>query len=317
MELWFMSEPIYIDRPPRIQPELPFDEIEIPSPPEKPEAGYTQLIQVGLPLITIIGYVMVATVGGGGRSPMLLIPMALSVVASVGFSIYTFRQEQQKLAEMALAYTERLVELNKEMHNYQDMQRRFYRYNYPDRLTTFRIVENARREVEKTDRTLRSESRLWERRVSDEDFGVIRLGMGTLPSTVLYKLGEVENFDDPQVREAMKLEEDSKYVSDIPVIITMRDNEPEKETKLKMTRKKRKGPARALHLPMRWGLPVSGMLSTSSFDPRWPIIWCFTDRWTAVSTSSPTTKKSGTGPTTLPIAKVTNKTITNASLRKS
>jgi S-DNA-T family DNA segregation ATPase FtsK/SpoIIIE len=228
MELWFMSEPIYIDRPPRIQPELPFDLIEIPSPPDKPEAGYTQLIQVGLPLITIIGYVMVATVGGGGRSPMLLIPMALSVVASVGFSIYTFRQEQQKLAEMALAYTERLVELNKEMHNYQDMQRRFYRYNYPDRLTTFRIVENARREVEKTDRTLRSESRLWERRVSDEDFGVIRLGMGTLPSTVLYQLGEVENFDDPQVREAMKLEEDSKYVSDIPVIITMRDNEPEK-----------------------------------------------------------------------------------------
>ena len=44
-----------IDRPPRIQPELPFDEIEIPGPPEKDEAGWARLIQVGLPLLTIIG----------------------------------------------------------------------------------------------------------------------------------------------------------------------------------------------------------------------------------------------------------------------
>ena len=109
------------------------------------------------------------------------------------------------------------------------MQRRFYRYNYPDRTTTFRIVQNARREVEKEDRTLRSESRLWERRVSDEDFGVVRLGMGTVPSTVLYVLGEVENFEDTQVREAMKLEEDSKYVSDTPVIISLRDTRDEND----------------------------------------------------------------------------------------
>ena len=82
-----MTQPIYIDRPPRIQPELPFDEIEIPSPPEKEEGGYTQLIQVGLPLITIMGYVLIATLGGSGRSPWLLIPMALSVVASTVFAL--------------------------------------------------------------------------------------------------------------------------------------------------------------------------------------------------------------------------------------
>ncbi len=223
-----MNEPVYIDRPPRIQPELPFDEIEIPSPPEKEEQGFTQLIQVSLPLITIIGYVLIATMGGGGRSPFLLIPMALSVVASTAFSLYTYRKEKQQRAEVEQAYTDRLVELNKEMNNYHDQQRRFYRYNYPDRLTTFRIVQNAKLEVEKADRTLRSESRLWERRVEDDDFGVIRLGMGTLPSTVQYVLGEVENFDDPQVREAMKLEEDSKFVHDIPVIVSLRKPPKEK-----------------------------------------------------------------------------------------
>jgi DNA segregation ATPase FtsK/SpoIIIE-like protein len=226
-EDWLMNEPIYIDRPPRIQPELPFDEIEIPAPPEKEELGYAQLIQVSLPLLTIIGYVLIATVGGGGRSPLLLIPMALSVVASTAFSIYSYRKDKQRRAEIEEAYAERLVELNKEMSEYHDQQRRFYRYNYPDRLTTFRIVRNARMEVEKADRTLRSESRLWERRVTDDDFGVIRLGMGTLPSTVLYVLQEAENFDDPQVRAAMKLEEDSRFVSDTPVILSFRKPEQE------------------------------------------------------------------------------------------
>jgi DNA segregation ATPase FtsK/SpoIIIE, S-DNA-T family len=217
-----MSEPIYIDRPPRIQPELPFDEITIPDPPENQEGGYTRLIQVALPLITIIGYVLVSTLGGNGRSPMLLIPMALSVVASVIFSIYSFYKERQRREAVMRGYESRIIEMNKEMHNYHDMQRRFAHYNYPDLDAISRIVKHARTEVEKADRSLRSEVRLWERRVDDDDFGVVRLGIGTLPSTVTYVLGNVENFDDPQVRSAMKLADDSRFVSNMPVIISLR-----------------------------------------------------------------------------------------------
>lgn len=219
-----MNKPVYIDRPPRIQPELPFDEIEIPAPPEKEEQGYAQLIQVSLPLLTIIGYVLVSTMGGNGRSPWLLIPMALSVVASTAFSIYSYRKDKQRRAEIEKAYADRLVELNKEMHNYHDMQRRFYTYNYPDLRSAFRVVHNSRVEVEKEPRTLRAETRLWERRVTDEDFGVVRLGIGTLPSTVTYVLKEAESFDDPQMRSATKLAEDSLFVPDIPVIISLRQN---------------------------------------------------------------------------------------------
>ncbi len=217
-----MSEPIVIDRPPRIQPVLPFDEIDIPDPPDKEESGYARLIQIGLPLLTIIGYVLVSTVGGSGRTPMLLIPMALSVVASVVFSIYSFFKERQRRVAIIRGYENRLVEMHKEMQNYHDMQRRFAHYNYPDLDTLTRIVKHARTEVEKRDRSLRAEVRLWERRVSDDDFGVVRLGIGTLPSTVTYVLGNAENFDDPQVRAAMKLASDSRFVSTMPVIIALR-----------------------------------------------------------------------------------------------
>ncbi|MCB0210681.1 MAG: hypothetical protein KDJ52_15180, partial [Anaerolineae bacterium] len=225
-----MNSPIYIDRPPRIQPELPFDQIEIPSPPDKPEQGMARLIQVGMPLLSIIGYVVVSSMGGAGRSPLLLIPMALTVVASTAFSIYSYIKEKQKQAEIERGYTKRLVELSKEMHNYQDQQRRFYGYNYPDRPSLYRIVNNARAEVEKPERTLRTEARLWERRTSDDDFGVIRLGLGTIPSTVLYTLREGTDFEDPQAREAMKLEADSQFVSDIPVIVSLRPPQEDDDT---------------------------------------------------------------------------------------
>ncbi len=228
-----MNEPnniVTISRPPRIQPELPFDEIEIPKPPEKEDPGFSQLIQLGLPLLTIMGYILVSSMGGG-RSPWMLIPMALSVVGSVIFSIYSYRKDKQKRAEIERAYGDQLVELSKEMNQYHDLQRRFYRYNYPDKQSTLRIVKNSRADVQRHDYKLRSETRLWERRVADADFGVVRLGMGTLPSTVTYVLTEVENFEDPQVREALKLAEDSRFVADIPVIISLRQSaksEPDK-----------------------------------------------------------------------------------------
>jgi S-DNA-T family DNA segregation ATPase FtsK/SpoIIIE len=254
---------------------LPFDEIEIPPPPEKPENDNARLIQVGLPLVTIMGYILIGTIGGGGRSSLFILPMAISVIASVAFSLYSYRKEKQKEAEIARAYSERLIELTKEMNIYHDMQRRFYRYNYPDRATAFRIVHNARVEVEKAERTLRAEARLWERRVSDDDFGVVRLGMGTLPSTVTYVLGKVEDFQDPQVREALKLAEDSRFVDDIPVIISLRtprEDKQKEDEEAASDEDKEEEEARANRTPVTHALGIAGSRrwSTPSPGPCWP-----------------------------------------------
>ncbi len=251
-----MPEPIYIDRPPRIQPELPIEEIEIPAPPQKEESGYARLIQMSLPMLTIIGYVLIGTLGGGGRNPLFLIPMALSVVASVAFSIYSYRKEKQRQLEIEKGYAERLVELNKEMNNYHDMQRRFYRYNYPDNLTSFRLVENTKEEVAKSKNALRTEARLWERRVSDDDFGAVRLGMGTLSSTVTYTLQNIESFEDPQARESMKLEQDSRYVSDIPVIISLR--QPQQQESSEEDEDSEEDEIRTSRIPVTHALGIAG-----------------------------------------------------------
>ncbi len=220
-----MDTPFTIDRPPRIQPELPVDEIEIPAPPEQETNGWMRILQVGLPLITIVGYLIIAAVGGGGRRPIYMIPMAMAMIASVIFSIYTYRREQQELAEMRRRYDAHLIKLSKEMRAHHDAQRRFYHHNYPDLDRSLRIVKETIDEARtRGKRALRSRARLWERRVADDDFGVVRLGLGTLPSTVIYVLQDADPLsDDPQMRAAMKLDEDSRYVSDIPAIAAMRN----------------------------------------------------------------------------------------------
>ncbi len=76
----------YIERPPRIQPELPQETIDIPSPPDQRSGGIADLMHIALPLLMIVGYTMVAFMGGHGSNPLLIVPMALSIVASTIFS---------------------------------------------------------------------------------------------------------------------------------------------------------------------------------------------------------------------------------------
>lgn len=219
-----MTSIIDLDRPPRIQPQLPFGEREIPAPPDLQTDRTMRLIQVALPLATIIGYVLLSALGGGSN-PWLLIPMALSVVASIAFSIYTYRKEQLERAAAEKAYADRLSKLYQEMHASHDEVRHFYQYNYPDPQITLKIPHETRTALERPSKVqaLRAEVRVGERRVTDDDFGVIRLGVGTLPSTVTYMLKNHDSgSNSPHMREAQRLATESQYVSDIPVIITLR-----------------------------------------------------------------------------------------------
>ena len=59
----------YIDRPPRIQPELPIREVPIPAPPEEQRAGGQSIATALIPMITIVGFMLVS--GSGNLALML------------------------------------------------------------------------------------------------------------------------------------------------------------------------------------------------------------------------------------------------------
>jgi hypothetical protein len=202
-----------IDRPPRIQPELPTGETELPNPPEDEKGAQQVIQQLLLPLITLVGYVVMAA-SGQGRNPLLMIPMGMTFVASSVFALYSHNKQKREQEKRKQAYAKRLTDLRRDMAQAHDMQRTFYLYNYPDPAGILRIAGGLYRS--------RSGSRLWERRPGDEDFGAVRLGMGTRPSTVTYKAPRSEKEENDQVRDAQKLAEDSRFVTAVPITIPLR-----------------------------------------------------------------------------------------------
>ena len=215
------SQTVLINRPPRIQPDLPQSDNEIPPPPETDKGGQ-QLIQLFLPLITIIAYVLVSATGQG-RNIALIIPMGLSVIASSGLGFWTYHKNQRETQRKREAYETRLAELRREMENAHDQQRTFYYYNYPNIETVKAIAANR----ETGDKDNRTGTRLWERRTSDPDFGAVRLGIGTQPSTVTYWFKQQKNDEDALEYEATKLAEDSRNVTSIPVVVPLRRFKPD------------------------------------------------------------------------------------------
>ncbi|GAB4546946.1 MAG: hypothetical protein OHK0023_07400 [Anaerolineae bacterium] len=207
--------PEYINRPPRIQPELPSGEVEIPSPPQSQQQGVDTLIQVAIPLVTIFGYVLVAGQGGGrggGAAGLLFVlPMAMSVLATTGLALWNFFRSRRIEKEQREAYLNRLITMRREMMQSHDRLRFHYIHNNPDMDTILAMVSGEE-----------DESRLWERRTDDNDFGAVRLGMGTRPTTVVYKVGNVQDSGSPLLQDAMKLAEDSLMVHNIPITIPLR-----------------------------------------------------------------------------------------------
>jgi DNA segregation ATPase FtsK/SpoIIIE-like protein len=214
-----MSDPI--DRPPRIQPELPVHQFEIPAPPEKPENTAWASLQAALPLFTVAGSLCLIF-SRSGVNPLFYLPMAVGMSLSIGLAFLNNRQNKKLRAEREAAYAERLLELRQDMDRYHEAQRRFYHYNYPDHETALQIAADLYMGESERQTHIRSGSRLWERRIDDNDFGVIRLGVGTVPSTVIYQFNQPESLDDPQVRDALRLDEDSRYLRDAPVVLSLR-----------------------------------------------------------------------------------------------
>ena len=212
----------YVDRPPRIQPELPFGEVPIPNPPEQTKSVDQGILNMLMPFITIVGFVFVSGTG----NILFIIPMGLAMLLSVGTTIAGSGSERKAYAAKAKAYAELLAELRQEMTRSQTVQRLFYQHNYPDIASVMEIA--ARTEQS------RFGSRLWERRPSDPDFGFVRLGLGNRPSTVIYKVNQSGGSGDSLLlKDAQQLSIDSQTLAGAAISIPLRpigSNGPEGPT---------------------------------------------------------------------------------------
>jgi S-DNA-T family DNA segregation ATPase FtsK/SpoIIIE len=215
-----MADKIYIDRPPRIEPELPSGSYNIPNPPDTELDAGRLLQEAFLPMIMVMGYFL-ATIFGQGRNMLMMIPMLLSIFGAVALAIYTHIQEQKKIDEAKAAYKRRISELRLKMESEHEQQRIYYFYNYPDPEKTLGMAADLERLAELREEEIRSGTRLWERRPLDHDFMHLRLGVSTRQSTVVYKISENEKTESPLMRDATRLAEDSRLLYEVPVTIPL------------------------------------------------------------------------------------------------
>jgi DNA segregation ATPase FtsK/SpoIIIE-like protein len=245
----------YIDRPPRIQPELPIDEIELPPAPDESRRSGQDIATMFLPVVSILGFALVS----GSRNPIFMIPMGLTMLLAVVFALFRTRRESRELKKRKRAYAALLAEKRQEMNRAHNAQRIFYHHNYPDAQTLYEIA--SRKE------TSRFGSRLWERRTSDIDFGVVRLGIGTRPSTVVYRTGDSQADGDESTlaKDANRLAEDSEFVGNVPITIPLRPYVKEESQATGDTDGAEQAPG-SKDIPARQSIGVFGANPTNTAD---------------------------------------------------
>ncbi|MCL4505430.1 MAG: FtsK/SpoIIIE domain-containing protein [Chloroflexi bacterium] len=169
------------------------------------------MIMTLVPVISVLGFLFASGTG----NIALVLPMGLAVVASIGAAFYQRAKDKQDQAAKEKAYSEMLLQMRQDMTRSHTTQRIFYQYNYPDVDTLIAIA--ARKD------NSRFGPRLWERRPTDMDFGAIRLGSGSRPSTVIYKVGEASDPNErPIMKDARRLAEDSRILTDAAITIPLR-----------------------------------------------------------------------------------------------
>ena len=202
----------YIDRPPRIQPELPYGEVPIPQPPSKDRDQAQNLLQMIVPLISILGFVFVSGTG----QILFILPMLLAMVVSIGVGLLGSGDNRKAYEKKRRLYLELLAEMRQDMVRSHNTQRTHYQHNNPDIPTVLEIAQ--RKEAS------RFGSRLWERRPSDPDFGAVRLGVGNRPSTVVYKVNQGDDplQPNPLAKDAQWLATDSAILTNAPITVPLR-----------------------------------------------------------------------------------------------
>ncbi|WEV25038.1 type VII secretion protein EccCa [Streptomyces sp. 71268] len=167
---------IVVKRPPRALPsEVPSDELRLEPPPELPRGQQEGVLMQLLPMLGMGSSVVFFFMPGA--APFMRIMGALMLVSTVGMVIAQIvryrRGTQGQLADVRRDYLKYLAQTRRQIRRTARAQRdaQFYLHPAPDQLWSLTVDASARPSGD-------AASRVWERRISDADFGQVRVGLG-------------------------------------------------------------------------------------------------------------------------------------------
>ncbi|MFE6779321.1 type VII secretion protein EccCa [Streptomyces sp. NPDC057702] len=167
---------IVVKRPSRALPsEVPSDEVRLEPPPELPRGQQEGVLMQLLPMLGMGSSVVFFFMPGA--PPFMRIMGSLMLVSTVGMVIAQIvryrRGTQGQLADVRRDYLKYLAQTRRQIRRTARAQRdaQFYLHPAPDQLWALVSERGTRPSGEVA-------SRVWERRISDPDFGQVRVGLG-------------------------------------------------------------------------------------------------------------------------------------------
>ncbi|GAA4898223.1 type VII secretion protein EccCa [Streptomyces coeruleoprunus] len=175
---------IVVKRPPRVLPsEVPSEQVQLQPPPELPKGQQEGVLMQLLPMLGMGGSVVFFFMT---PNPIMRIMGMIMIASTVGMGIAMLvryrRGTQGQLADLRRDYLRYLTQTRKSVLRTARLQRdaQFYLHPSPEQLWAL-VAEG---------------SRVWERRVGDDDFGQVRVGLGSQQLATALLAPETAPVDD-------------------------------------------------------------------------------------------------------------------------
>lgn len=206
---------VIFSRPPRFLPDIPRGEVEIPGPPSnqnKPEINWLSILLP--PLVMIAGSVFMAMYSG---SIYVIITVATTVV-TIFISLVNAAQQIKKykkyIKTRKTKYLQLIADKRAELKVAKEQQ-------------VMAMNEINPEPSECISRVIQVDSKLWERIPAHSDFLSIRLGLGSVASTLkpVYEKSQLLIEPDPLQEEPEKLGREFEKISNLPVCLDLLGSE--------------------------------------------------------------------------------------------
>jgi S-DNA-T family DNA segregation ATPase FtsK/SpoIIIE len=168
------------NRPPRIKPAIPRADVRLPTPPgANKDRNPTNWITMAMPVISVLIMVgAMAALNQGRNAVVFAVPMTAMAIMGVATTLVTGRtqrkQQQQEFDERVTFYEEQLAERSDDLRAIHHTEHTTRLYLNPGAADLWQIAGPSGANDEPS-------ARLWERRLLDEDFLELRVGLGQLP----------------------------------------------------------------------------------------------------------------------------------------
>ncbi len=190
-------------RSPRVVAPLPNDEIALPDPPTKPQQRPFPRMALIAPIVLGLAMFFIT------KRPTSLIFVAMSPLMMIGGYVDNRFVQGKQLKVKSEEFAGALELTESELSRLQATEREARMARFPSLTEVRQAIQNC-------------ESPLWARRPEHQEFLEVRLGLGTVPSSMKLTMPSLNDAFEDMWERVTSLKDRFTTISDVPVTVSLR-----------------------------------------------------------------------------------------------